>query len=128
MANITLTGGNANALRKLVYEDSVSLYNLMAKLLAMGNDAPDESGPGGYYSIATAQRRTSWAIEADGNLGLHPLLIASASDVVAACDFVDAPPAGGPREVGVTTAINRALKPLVMLDAARVAVGHRSTA
>lgn len=91
MADITLIGGNVQVQRKLVYEDSVSLYNLMAFLIS-GAPAPPESAPGGYYSVAEAQRRVSSVMEVFGNVQTHPLLIASAQDVVTSCDFIDGSP------------------------------------
>jgi hypothetical protein len=114
MAHISNIGGNTQMIRKLVYEDSRTLYDLMAFLLGMGNDAPDESGPGGYYSVTLAQKRVSSVMECEGNLQLHALLIASSLDVIAACDFVDAAPSS-PRLVGTTLAMNKEVDALVMI-------------
>jgi hypothetical protein len=117
MAQISNIGGNTQMIHKLVYEDSRKLYDLMAFLLAMGNDAPDESGPGGYYSVTLAQKRVSSVMEGEGNLQLHPLLIASSLDVIAACDFADAAPSP-PVLLGSIVAAQTQAAPLVMLTAA----------
>jgi hypothetical protein len=115
MAQISNIGGNTQMIHKLVYEDSRTLYDLMTFLLGMGNDAPDESGPGGYYSVTLAQKRVSSVMEGEGNLQLHPLLIASSLDVLAACDFVDAVPSG-PVVIGQTVGIQKAVNPVVMMS------------
>lgn len=114
MTDIGHIGGNMQMQCMLVYEDSLQLYNLMAFLLGMGAAAPPESGPGGYYSVATAQRYVSSVMELFGNLQTHPFLVASAADVVAACDFIDAAPAA-PHLVGSTLAMNKEVDALVMI-------------
>ena len=86
MINCTALSGNTVMLRKMTYEDSASFNALRGVIEGGGASAPLVVG------LALATQRISNIHECEGNVGLHPLLVASAPAVIAACDFADALP------------------------------------
>jgi hypothetical protein len=82
--------GNLQIMRRMVYEDSVKLAELRDTIAALGEDGPEAGQPGDTASVTLATTRISNLMECSGNIQLWPLLPASAGDVTAACDFLDA--------------------------------------
>jgi hypothetical protein len=93
MSSISNVGGNMQVLRQIAYEDSAQLDELRQQV--QGSASP----PAGMVaSLVVAHSRTVSAVAYEGNVALHPLIIASAADVVAAADFLDTPPPEPPPE------------------------------
>jgi hypothetical protein len=84
MTNWPNLSGNANIVRKLVYEDSVTINALSAQV------GLQPSPPAGMVaSLTLAAQRVSNVMECGGNIGTWPYLLASAPDVVAAAAFIE---------------------------------------
>lgn len=78
--------GNANYLRKLIYEDSATCTSLIAEL--EGIDPPaDEAIVQGLYTAAASCGSVG---ECSGNIGMWPLAATAADSIDAACDAVEA--------------------------------------
>jgi hypothetical protein len=110
MAAITQTGGNIQSQRRLVFEDAPNIDHLRFLVQGETPAAPLVA------ALVLAHARTSKIIECEGVIALHSLLVASAADVIAGADFVDALPAP-PVMVGTIQSANSAVDPLVMLAA-----------
>lgn len=78
--------GNAQLLRRMVYEDSANVEALRLQVQGLA----DPAAPAGMVqSLVVAHVHASNAMELTGNLQLHPLFAADGDAVDAAATFLD---------------------------------------
>lgn len=86
--------GNLNYQRKLIYEDSATLGELIAALEAI-EPAVDEAAVQALYSAVSTVGSVG---EGSGNTGLWPRVQLAADAIAQACDLVEAAPEPEPEQ------------------------------
>lgn len=81
--------GNTNYLRKLIYEDSASVAQLIPVLEAITPPVDQAAVQGLYKAAATC----GTVGECSGNVGMWPLVQTAADALIVAVDLIDAAPA-----------------------------------
>lgn len=95
LQNFTAMEGVATELRRMVYQDSVTLTSLNAAIVAKGG-APAAI----TTNLAVAQAKVSNAMEVGGNVATHQQAPTCAGYVTAACDWLDAQALDEPNKKG----------------------------
>jgi hypothetical protein len=110
-----LISGHGDTVRQMVYEDSANVEALRLHIQTLA----DPAAPAGMVdSLVVAHVHASNAMELTGVVALHPLFAADGIALRAAAEFAEsweANPPPGPREIGVTAAIAKDVRPLAML-------------
>ena len=102
-------GGHAGILVGLATHDERTVY-AMRDLLDVNPNTPG----GMVAGLDNVCEHMRDAVKQNGVLAFIPRMASDGDKIIAGADVLDTEP-GGPREVGITAAIGRAVKPLVML-------------